>query len=390
MAVRHLPDLEHFILFRDPFSYCAHPHLVVLKNGDWVMVFNRAPRREIILHPPEDPHYYNVIMRSKDEGQSWSTPRVAPGYDWHGVECGGLTALQDGSLLLNQYRFQWLPLETAQRMEKAAGLTFPEDWGDLMRKAGETNPAELIPLDIRERFPWARMNGGAYVHHSLDGGLTWSGRAEIETRPFAGGYGMRGGVQLENGEIIMPLSDIPNYRQVFVVKSLDGGRTWCAPSMVAQGDDFEFEEPCPILLAGGEILILLRDNRSHSLYSVRSADGGHNWSNPEPTGILGYPASLILLQNGNLLCVYGVRYPPFGIQAVVSGDGGCTWQTENPWLIRGDLPNRDLGYPAAVLTSRGSVYCVYYGQDASGVTCIQASQFTIPGEIGDSHCKLMN
>ena len=60
---------------------------------------------------------------------------------------------------------------------------------------------------------------------------------------------MRGGVEID-GEILLPLCDVPNYRQVFTVRSRDGGETWSAPQPVAAGDRHAFEEPAPLLLQG--------------------------------------------------------------------------------------------------------------------------------------------
>ena len=54
-------------------------------------VCNWAPRRPFVLHPPEDPLYLNLLLRSADEGRTWSAPVVAPAYGWSGVECAGLT-----------------------------------------------------------------------------------------------------------------------------------------------------------------------------------------------------------------------------------------------------------------------------------------------------------
>lgn len=73
--------IEHKILYQDPFFYCAHPHLVSLSDSWWVMVFNRAPRRSFLLHPSQDPHYYNVLMVSTDQGETWTEPWVVPDYD---------------------------------------------------------------------------------------------------------------------------------------------------------------------------------------------------------------------------------------------------------------------------------------------------------------------
>ena len=59
--------------------------------------------------------------------------------------------------------------------------------------------------------------------------------SHIDTHPYRGGYGMRGAVELANGDVLLPLSDAPAYRTVFTVRSSDGGTTWQAPVEVAAG-----------------------------------------------------------------------------------------------------------------------------------------------------------
>jgi len=58
-------------------------------------------------------------------------------------------------------------------------------------------------------------------------------------------------------------------------------------------------------------------------------------------------------------------------------DGGETWDTERTIRIRGGLPNKDLGYPCTILDADGSLFTVYYGQDADGVTCIMATRWRL-------------
>ena len=88
--------MDHQTIHRDPHAYCAHPHLAVAANDNWLLVFNQSRRRAGVLHPPQDPLYCNVLMRSADEGRSWSAPSVVPGFGWQGVECAGLTPLRSG------------------------------------------------------------------------------------------------------------------------------------------------------------------------------------------------------------------------------------------------------------------------------------------------------
>ena len=82
------------------------------------------------------------------------------------------------------------------------------------------------------------------------------------------------------------------------------------------------------------------------------------------------------LEDGRLLCVYGHRRRPYGIRGCTSTDGGRTWNIDREIIIRADLPNRDLGYPSAVLRSPGRVFATYYAEDG-GVTGIQGSYFSV-------------
>ena len=77
----------HRTLYRSDAFYAAHPHAAALSPDVWLLVFNRARRRAIILHPPQDPDFQNVLMRSEDAGAAWSAPRAVPGEDWRGTEC---------------------------------------------------------------------------------------------------------------------------------------------------------------------------------------------------------------------------------------------------------------------------------------------------------------
>lgn len=375
--MKRIAAVEHKLIYRDPFTYCAHPHLVSLREDCWVLVFNRAPRRPFLLHPPQDPHYYNVILRSADQGETWTEPQVAPNYDWYGVECAGLTPLADGRLMLNQWRFRWLPVDLARKQPDAAAFLFPEDWATHLPADPELSPVQPYPDDIAQRITWARANGGAFVHFSDDDGKTWKDTVQLDTTPYCGGYGMRGGVQLPNGEILLPLSDVPNYRTVFLMRSSDGGKSWHSPRLVAQVEGLFFEEPTLLLLPNGKLLMLLRENTTHFLYQTSSEDGGDHWSPVTQTPIWGYPAHLLLLPDERILCVYGYRRPPYGIRAVLSLDNGQTWNVEETLILRDDLPNGDLGYPSSVLGVDGSILTVYYGQDSEGVTCILASRYVL-------------
>jgi hypothetical protein len=375
VAVR---DADHAVVLRDEHGYCAHPHLV-RSGGELVLVCNWAPRRDFVLHPPEDPLYLNLLLRSGDDGRSWSAPSVAPAYGWNGVECAGLTDLGQGRLLLNQWRFDWLTLDAARARADQTGIVYP---GALLgsRLASAEHDAVAVEVAAADRLmPWARAPGRGWVHRSADAGRTWTAGTVLDTAPFAGAYGMRGGVMLPGGTLVLPMCDVPAYRQVFVLRSMDAGASWSPPIEAASRRGRPFEEPAPLLLPSGRILLLLRENASRSLWSTHSDDGGLSWAEPVPTGIDGYPCHLTALTDGRVLCTYGFRRPPFAIRCVLSADQGATWTTGDPLEIRSDLPSRDLGYPCTV-TAGAELLTVYYGRDAAGLTCILATRWRLPDQ----------
>jgi hypothetical protein len=381
-------DARHAILHKDPAAYCAHPQIAVAADGDWLVVFNRAPRRPgIILHPPQDPAFHNVTIRSSDRGLSWSVPSAVPAPEFTGTECASLTTLPDGRMLLNQWRFRWLDLPTARSIAERPSrndgdrtrrlLRFPGELVSGVVRSSELDRFAATIGDPESLITHARADGETVVHLSDDNGRSWSETHRIDTTPYDGGYGMRGACVLANGDLLLPLSDVPNYRIVFVVRSSDGGRSWAWPVEVANAPGKEFEEPSLLRLASGRLLMLLRENRTRRLHRCISDDDGASWSAPVMLPIAGYPPHLLNLPDGRIVCTVGWRAPDFGIRALLSADGGERWDLDGIIRIRGGLPNKDLGYPCTIPDGEGGLFTVYYGQDTDGITCIQATRWRL-------------
>ena len=371
-AAALIPRMDHQTIHCDPHAYSAHPHLAVTANDNWLLVFTQSRRRAGVLHPPQDPLYCNMLMRSADGGRSWSAPSIVPGFGWQGVECAGITPLRSGVVLLNQWRFDWHTLAYARAYLAPDAYAGPEQLMGAEAMAAELQDWTPQKTALAERYPWARGGGQTWVHRSLVGGNTFTASTRIDTAPFSGGYGMRGGIEVD-GEILLPLCDVPNYASVFTVRSGDGGQSWSEPRLVASGEGHAFEEPAPILLRNGRIVMLLRDNVSRILHVVTSEDSGWSWSDPSPTGIADYPADMVQLEDGRIACVAGRRRAPFGIALYLSEDEGNSWNSASPYMVRSGLPNRDLGYPSLALRADGSLYVAYYAQDPQGITGIHAS-----------------
>jgi hypothetical protein len=366
-------DASHAIVHRDEYAYCAHPHVVVCADGDWLVVFNMAPRRRVVLHPPEEPLFCNMTMRSADRGASWSAPQIVPGYGHRGTECAGLTVLGNGTVLLSQWLFDWFPIDLARSLKDQSPLTYPQSFMKTWLESPEHDGEELVEANPQALAQWVRGQGQTWIHRSADDGRSFTHSTKIDTGAFSGGYCMRSGVELGDGTLLLLLSDVPNYRQVFCVRSCDGGKTWTAPSLVAAGDGHAFEEPASVLCQSGKILAIMRDNCTRHLHQVESTDGGRTWSHPQRLAIEGYPPHLLSLGDSRLLLTYGWRQPDFGIHAVVSHDEGNNWETNNTFVIRTGLPNKDLGYPATIRVNDEWFYTVYYAEDASRCSCIMAT-----------------
>jgi len=343
---------EHTIVYRDPFAYCSHPSILRLGSGEWLIAFMESMRRAEVLHSPADPRFYNVLVRSTDEGRTWSAPVVIPGYDWYGVECPSLTQLAGGGILHFQWRWRWFPRPDGVPRDAASGLY------------------------EREAYPWMRGNDGAYVHRSADGGRRWTLGRRIATAPFDGAYTIRAAAELPDGTLLHAVTDIPHWRQIYLLRSRDGGVGWEVGPVVAAAPGRQFSEPC-LLRVGSRLLLLIREETTGYLHQAESGDGGTTWTVPRPTAMWGCPPHLLDLEDGRLLCVYGHRRPPFGIRGCLSHDGGATWDVEHELILCHNLPNRNLGYPSSVLVAPGRVFTVYYGEDPAGVTCIQGCRFSV-------------
>lgn len=174
-----------------------------------------------------------------------------------------------------------------------------------------------------------------------------------------------------------------NFYESWVMRSEDNGENWDFITIASDPDKMIGMGETALLKSGDEeVLAMVRIqpteewskmNRKRNLYSVRSLDGGKTWSKPVDTGIEGYPASLIQLRNGHVLCTYGYRNAdPMGIRAAFSYDNGKTWDTDTIRILRDDGEGQggDLGYPISVQREDGKIFTLYYMTTKEGITHI--------------------
>ncbi len=128
------------------------------------------------------------------------------------------------------------------------------------------------------------------------------------------------------------------FGKTVLYKSWDEGKTWSIPMVI--NDTYKEIGP------------------HYTVYQSVSEDGGKTWSEMVSLGISGSPPHLLQHTSGAIVLVYGRRELPFGQRALISRDGGETWQ-EDEYIINGSKTN-DIGYPCSVELSDGTILTVYY------------------------------
>ena len=82
--------------------------------------------------------------------------------------------------------------------------------------------------------------------------------------------------------------------------------------------------------------------------------------------------NVVLLPDGRLVVTYELRAAPYGIRARISEDQGSRWS--DPFILRSDGGNWDIGYTRNALRADGMMVTVYYfNREAHGARTIEAT-----------------
>ena len=355
-------DITHITVHKSGERHSAFPNIIKLSNGDLVVVFREAPIREerVHTHWHADPESRVALVRSEDGGRTWDASDKVVIYASTGddTDPGPMTELS-GELVSTGGRWSFILNSEKSEVKELESKRF------------------VIP---RPPIGWAVWDG-VYFTYSSDNGQTWGKPRKMDVPPFK--YYLRPGrsgmIQLPDGLLLLPCEGRgPKDRsaRVLVVRSKDGGKTWGEPSTVAHDPEgvISFHEPVLLRLPDRKIIAMLRtEGDDHYLYQAFSTDEGRTWEGLRRTEIWGYPAHLIRLRSGRILCAYGYRREPFGIRAVLSEDDGETWDIEQEKVIRKDGLHVDLGYPSSVQLDDDRILTVYYFHGDDGIRFIAGS-----------------
>lgn len=230
-----------------------------------------------------------------------------------------------------------------------------------------------------------RRKGGSYVRLSCDGGFTWG---DIVKVPVSAPHGPN---VLKSGRLIylgkeMYSEGIEEKGIIAAYSSDDCGLSWRRLSELSLPNDGtswnNFHEPHVLEIPDGTLLGVIRAQGNEvahgfTVYICRSSDGGITWTVPTPIdGISGSPPHLMLHSSGAVICSFARREAPASERAIVSFDGGITWEKE--YILDDRQKNADLGYPASVEIAGGEILTVYYQRyENDSKTSILSSRWSL-------------
>ncbi|RTZ70761.1 MAG: exo-alpha-sialidase [Verrucomicrobia bacterium] len=342
-TTRHLAKVHGIgVVSLRPNHYHGWPTLARRRNGQLLLVCSGGREMHVC------PFGQVELMRSDDDGKTWTFPRVLLDLAIDDRDAGILETAK-GSLLATT--FSSLAYEHYFRNSEI------NNW-DTARQARWRGAHHRISEAERK----AQL--GTWMLRSTDSGVTWSTPYDsIVNSPH-------GPIQLADGRQLYAGKDLwKSGKWIGVCESTDDGRSWKKLSQIPTrpGDDpGEYHELHAVEAANGTLVAQIRNHNSansRETLQSESTDGGKTWSVPHPIGVWGLPSHLLRLRDGRLLMTYGYRRKPFGNQARISTDHGKTWS--KPITISGDGANGDLGYPSTVELQDGILLTAWYEQMSS-------------------------
>jgi len=267
-------------------------------------------------------------------------------------------------------------------------MEYPAQRGMLINaggmRHGTTDPAhkEAEPVPITKPIDFAHPDfcmtlrfhdvhgGNSRLYYSYDRGHNWNGPFRLPNFGQPGVMARTDYIVNAPGDCHLFLTCSKQNRKegrVFCGRTTDGGLTWKFLSYVGPEPTGFSIMPSTVRLSPTALLTTTRrregrgESKNRWIDTWRTDDDGRKWKflNKAVDDVgEGNPPSLIQLQDGRLCLTYGVRKPPFEMQAKFSSDEGRTWS--DPFVLQTNGGGRDLGYPRTLQRPDGKIVTLYY------------------------------
>ena len=409
--------MEHRLIFKDSTHYASFPRVRRMRDGDLLLAYYDMPDEIQAQHPHIHQHYQFgsqvVAFRSKDEGETWQRS-VADEWpeDWRHSD---VTHLKPGEPYREPDAPEWqsaCELEDGTVIHSAGALLWSRNPDEIRLPSDIADEPTLMPDD------WYRTNvQGLVARCRFENGQWHKELFPLKVPPYdRPRWGWAHPRRVPDGSLVaIMLGKHPDYPErkpgtIFAARSMDDGITWesqgiISPhiftgSMAQAGDPATgtqgsmpyawsiCEEVTAAVTPGGRLVTVHRTEGAPGtpwplvwhvegfVHQADSLDFGKTWQPTHKTPMWGHPAHLLVLENGKMVCVFGYRRPPYGIQACISHDEGETWDYENVRILRSDGAARDIGYPNSVQLKDGRIFTTYYFTKADGIRHIAATVWT--------------
>ena len=311
--------MEHSIIYKKDGVYAAFPQLDHMPDDRLAASFSISYKRDHTVIGEW------AVYESSDGGRTWSasTDPTIP-HNWPAPATREYSdrfnaVLADGTYICaGTTGWQAWDLSREEEARSLGMKTHAHRW-DPDKIA--VNPMKLV------------------AQYSKDKGQSWT-RNEWDVPGFNHICSFSRGTLLEDGTVLLPVygTDTDGKTRSMLWRSSTNGHTgWRLIPMGNQSSGMKVGEQAVVETNPGTVLSLAR-NAAGYFVQMWSDDSGKSWSDPLLTDIWAphSPPDLTRLADGRILCTYGYRRQPMGIRAVLSNDGGETWETDNTITLRED------------------------------------------------------
>lgn len=352
MEVEEKLDAEHGVICSIPddhFGYFGWPSVGRLDDGTLLAGASGMRNQHV------GPYGRSTIFISRDDGRTWSSPRVVNDTPLDDRDVG-VTPLGGRKVLIS-----WFSSDHRDRLAESNDPELAERWDSGLLWVNEDNVQRFL---------------GSWVRTSSDGGDTWEEPVRVPVTTPHGPIRLRDGNLLYLGKVFGQTMEelYSGQHGIQAMRGSADGKEWEELGRVPLPEDTDvgdYHEPHVAELLSGKLIGMIRFHGGeglgleHSciLMQTESTDGGQTWTEARPLPFHALPPHLLCHSSGKLVLSYGYRQEPYGQRIAISDDEGQSWRYH--YILRDDGPSSDLGYPCSTELDDGSIFTVCYQKPSS-------------------------